>query len=93
VFSNECAIVPQTHCFAHPDAFRIFADVLGHLAARTVVIDLSVADDATTSAFARLVLLRRELLRMGCDLRIKGLRDRAARLYQVSRLDSVLPLV
>src|SRR5256885_7416062 len=55
--------------FAHPDAFRIFADVLGHLGATTIVIDLSVADDATTSAFARLVLLRRELLRKGRDLR------------------------
>jgi len=92
MFASEFAIIPQTHCFAHPDAFRIFADVLGHLGAKTVVIDLSVADDATTSAFARLVLLRRELLRKGCDLRLKGLRDRAARLYEVSRLSSVLPL-
>jgi anti-anti-sigma regulatory factor len=92
MFASERAIMPQTPCFAHPDAFRIFADVLEHQDAKTVVIDLSVAEDATTSAFARLVLLRRELLRQGSDLRLRGLRDRAARLYEVSRLNSVLPL-
>jgi ABC-type transporter Mla MlaB component len=91
VMSNERAIVLQSPCFAHHDAVRLFTDVMDHLAAKLVVIDLSVADDATTSAFARLVLLRRELLRLGSDLRLRGLRDRAARLYEVSRLDSVLP--
>ena len=59
--------------------------------ARTVVIDMSAVEEATTSAFARLVLLRRELRRAGRDLRITGLRDRAARLYEISRLDTVLP--
>ena len=58
---------------------------------RTIVVDLSHARDATTSAFARLVLLRRYLLRTGRDLRLTGLSHRAARLYEVSRLDRVLP--
>ncbi|HWP40619.1 MAG TPA: STAS domain-containing protein, partial [Tepidisphaeraceae bacterium] len=59
--------------------------------ARLIVIDMSQVDEATTSGFARLVLLRRELLRLGRDLRIVGLRDRAARLFEISRLDAVLP--
>ncbi len=56
-----------------------------------VIVDLTAAHDATTSAFARLVLLRRHLLHAGRDLRLTGLSDRAARLYEVSRLSSVLP--
>lgn len=92
MFGQQFEVVPQSHCFAHRDAWQIFNYVLRGGSARTVTIDLSSADDATTSAFARLVLLRRELLRRGGDLRLCGLRCRAARLYQVSRLDHVLPL-
>ena len=67
------------------------SDAALRAAARTIVVDLSHARDATTSAFARLVLLRRYLLRTGRDLRLTGLSDRAARLYEVSRLHRVLP--
>jgi len=61
--------------------------------AKTVVIDLKRAHSATTSAFARLVLLRRCLLQGGRDLRLVGLRDNTARVYEVNRLGSVLPSV
>lgn len=59
--------------------------------ARTVIIDLGRAKEATTSAFARLVLLRRKLRQMGCDLMLIGLRGKTALLYEVNRLASVLP--
>ena len=85
------AIVWNGALFTHGDACRIY-DAALRAAARTIVVDLSLARDATTSAFARLVLLRRCLLRTGRDLRLIGLSDRAARLYEVSRLDQVLPL-
>lgn len=84
------AIVWKGDHFTHRDACRVCEAAL-RAAARTVILDLSAAHDATTSAFARLVLLRRRLLRGGRDLRLKGLSDRAARLYEVSRLDFVLP--
>jgi anti-anti-sigma regulatory factor len=61
--------------------------------ARQVVIDLGRVEDATTSAFAELVLLRRSLLAIGRDLYLTGLRDRAAGLFEVNRLDAVLPTV
>jgi anti-anti-sigma regulatory factor len=94
--AREYSIAPDGRCFAHPDACQVSSTVLRAAGAAgtdvsTVVIDLSRAADATTSAFARLVLLRRELLRRGRDLRLVGLRDRAARLYEVSRLEAVLP--
>lgn len=94
---NRTASLPSTdsgqvHRFAHAEAMRVSQTALAAARrARLIVIDMSRVDEATTSAFARLVLLRRELLRLGRDLRIAGLRDRAARLFEISRLDSVLP--
>lgn len=63
----------------------------GRARASVVVIDLKNADDATTSAFARLVLLRRLLLKTGRDLRLTNLHDRAKSLYHINRLGHVLP--
>jgi ABC-type transporter Mla MlaB component len=84
-------IAPKSDRFTHPDAYWIFQSVLGTPSGHSITIDLSGASDATTSAFARLVLLRRELLRRGCDLRLVGLRDRVQKLYDVNRLADVLP--
>jgi hypothetical protein len=88
---QQVAIVPASRSLSHSDACRIADLVLGQGRARTVVIDLKHAVEATTSAFARLVLLRRLLLRSGRDLRLINLRDRTASLYQINRLAGVLP--
>lgn len=87
----QLAIVHGAGHFSHSDACRIADLVLGQGRAATVVIDLKNAVEATTSAFARLVLVRRLLLKTGRDLRLTNLRDRAASLYQVNRLARVLP--
>jgi ABC-type transporter Mla MlaB component len=52
---------------------------------------MSGVEEVTTSAFARLVLLRRELRRQGRDLKLVGLRARAEKLYEINRLSQVLP--
>jgi hypothetical protein len=88
---QQVAIVPAGRSLSHSDACRIADLVLGQGRARTVVIDLKHAVEATTSAFARLVFLRRILLRSGRDLRLINLRDRTASLYQINRLAGVLP--
>lgn len=86
------AIIHQEAALSHADACRLADWALGCAErARTVVIDLHRALDAETAAFARLVLLRRALLRRGRDLKLTGLRDRTAMLYEVNRLESVLP--
>jgi len=59
--------------------------------ARTVLIHLPHATDATTAGLARLVLLRRELLKTGRDLRILGLSARADALYTICRMTALLP--
>jgi anti-anti-sigma regulatory factor len=86
------AIIHSTAELSHADACRL-ADWALRCADRalTVVIDLNRALDAETAAFARLVLLRRALLQRGRDLRLTGLRDRAAMLFEVNRLGGVLP--
>jgi ABC-type transporter Mla MlaB component len=92
---KEIAIVPESRHFSHVDACYIgdlVANAHGNSGA-TVVVDLRYADEATTSAFARLVLVRRALLKLGRDLRLHNLRSKVAGLYEVNRLSSVLPRI
>lgn len=91
LFATPTAVVPKASRFSHEDASAISKWVLRRETARTVVIDLSHATDATTAAFATLVVLRRRLLRDGRDLRVAGLRERAQYVYSISRLGGVLP--
>lgn len=89
--STPYAIVTKAAQFGHEDASAISKYVLQKHTSRMVVIDLSCANDATTAAFATLVVLRRALLRQGGDLRVCGLRERAENVFNVNRLQSVLP--
>ncbi|HEY7116116.1 MAG TPA: STAS domain-containing protein [Tepidisphaeraceae bacterium] len=84
-------LMPRGRCFSHAEACHLSGQALRHDGKR-VVIDLASVEDATTSAFAQLVLLRRSLLRIGRDLCLTGLRDRTAGLFQVNRLELVLPI-
>jgi anti-anti-sigma regulatory factor len=88
----QVKLVPEGRCFSHAEACRLGNEAMNRPAKR-VVIDLARVEDATTSAFAQLVILRRSLLALGRDLYLTGLRDRAAGLFQVNRLESVLPTV
>lgn len=89
----ETTIVHEAEDFSHEHAERLSQTATSRRNARWVVIDLAKAEQATTSAFARLVLLRRSLLADGRDLRLANLRSRAAGLYEVNRLDTILPRV
>jgi anti-anti-sigma regulatory factor len=89
--SQHLALVPAAKSLSHSEACRIAQVALRDRRARTVIVDLKNVFDATTSAFARLVLLRRRLLQAGRDLRLINLHDRTASVYQVNRLAGVLP--
>ena len=89
--ANPSSLGPKAGCFCHEDAKSISRQVLRRDRSQTVVIDLSYANDATTAGFATLVLLRRQLLQQGRDLRVVGLRERARYVYSISRLTDVLP--
>jgi anti-anti-sigma regulatory factor len=89
--AESAHVVLKADTFSHEHVRAISRWALRPERAAVVVVDLSRADDATTAAFAALVVLRRALLRDGRDLRLSGLRDRPRQLYAVNRLDGVLP--
>jgi anti-anti-sigma regulatory factor len=89
--SQHLALVPASKSLSHSEACDIAHLALRERRARTVIVDMKNVFDATTSAFARLVLLRRRLLKAGRDLRLINLHDRTANVYQVNRLAGVLP--
>jgi anti-anti-sigma regulatory factor len=85
-------IVANVRELSHEAAEDLCGEILGQPSVRTVVLDLTRAVDATTAAFARLVLLRKQLLERGRDLRLSGLQQRTAKVWRINRLGSVLPV-
>jgi ABC-type transporter Mla MlaB component len=77
---------------SHSEATRLAA-LASAYRGQTIIIDVSRCLEATTPALARLVLLRRELLQRGSDVRIAGLRGQPAKLLEVHRLENVLPRI
>lgn len=90
--ASKSTIVPAAQKLTHQEACRL-ANIAAAAQARSIILDLTRTSDASTAAFARLVLLRRELLKSGRDLRLAGLHDRPARLFEVHRLGGVLPRI
>jgi ABC-type transporter Mla MlaB component len=78
-------------CLAYPEAVRIARSIPPGCPAGIVLIDLERTIEATTAGLARLILLRRQLLAAGADLRIRGLRSRAQALYEICRMTRLLP--
>ncbi len=86
------SIVANSPQLTHSGAEALCQRIRDSWSARTVVVDLRKVEDITTAALAKLVLLRRELLRDGRDLRLKGLHSRAASVWRISKLSAVLPM-
>jgi anti-anti-sigma factor len=59
---------------------------------RTIVVDVTRVEEATTSGFARLVQARRSLRDDGRDIVLVGLQGRALGLFEIYRLGGILPL-
>jgi len=89
--STEFRVSVQNSQLTHDDVSRIAAMFVREQVSPIIVVDLSAVEDATTSALAGLVLLRRALLHSGQDLRLDGLHGRAAGIYEICRLAVALP--
>jgi anti-anti-sigma regulatory factor len=75
---------------SYADVCRLAADMERQHG--TVLVVRCVGTAATsTAALARLCLLRRKLLREGRELFIDGLQGRARSLYEICRLQRLLP--
>ena len=76
----------------YDDASRIAQQVLSAAAlSPSVVLSLEQTTETTTAALARLVLLRKQLLKAGRDLKVIGLSGRANDLYEITRMSGLLP--
>ena len=91
VLGNVSAIRHGADRLGAADATRIAEQVWRLARAKMVLIDLRGTTRATTAALARLILLRRRLLKCGRDLRIMGLGGRADALYHITRMENLLP--
>jgi hypothetical protein len=88
---EEYAFLYPTDRLGHADVPRIKRLAMRRSFARTIVLDLGRVRDATVEAFADLILLRRQLLSRGRDLRLENLHHRAELVYKINRLQEVLP--
>ena len=90
--AGACRII--THAadrLTYAEACRLAGQAADCGTAATVRIELERTTDTTMGALARLVVLRRQLLRRGVELRITGLHGRARALYEVNGLAGLLP--
>lgn len=91
VAESSLTIRYRRDTLSYPDACALCERVRARGEADLVCLDLAETTDTTTAALAKLIVLRRDLLRTGRDLRIIGLAGRAQGVYEISRLDRILP--
>ena len=77
--------------FSYRDAADIAEQVHRDASSDLVLVDLVHTTEATTAAFARLVVLRRALRRFGGDLHLVHLHGRARKVYEINRMNELLP--
>ena len=90
--ANQFSLKHQRRDFSYTDACQMAQHVLAQWAARTVCVHLDEAEEATTGALAKLVILRRALLERKRELHVAGLRGRVLALYEMSKLHQLLPV-
>lgn len=91
IAAQDTVVTCETASLSHEDVSQIRQQVLSRRLPGLVVLDLSAVRETTTGALAAMTILRRELLRRGRDLRLRGIKARVAGLYDIHRLHNVLP--
>lgn len=91
VAGNYITIKHEANKLTYDDVCRIARKSVQSNSVKMINIQLIQVDETTTAALARLVVLRRDLLKNGQDLRITGLCRQANDLYEITRMRKVLP--
>jgi len=91
VAGNSSTISHHARQLSYEDACEIARTVLRDFRCRTTCLGLEEVAETSTAALAKLVALRRDLIKLGRDLRIVGLRGQANTLYEVARMGGLLP--
>lgn len=76
---------------SYRDACRLAVRLTRHDRGELIVLDLANTGHTTTAALARLVALRRDLLKIGRDIWIVGLVGQANHLYELTLMHHLLP--
>jgi anti-anti-sigma regulatory factor len=88
----ESIVIRPAVKLCHDEASRLAA-LVSRTKAKTIILDMTGVTEATTPGLARLVLIRRSLLRSKRDFRLAGLNGQPARLLEVHRLQEILPVI
>ncbi len=91
VIDGRLTIVYKGRQFLYDDACDIAERITASTGNKITHIRLQGVTDTTTAALARLILLRMNLMKSGRDLQIAGLCSRAKALYEIDKLEGVLP--
>lgn len=91
VVSGVTAVKPHAGRLSYHDLDGLADSVRRARREQTIIVDLSRAEETTTAALARLVVIRGRLKRAGGDLHLAHLHGRAKGLYEINRLSKLLP--
>lgn len=87
--------VRTVRCEASRLSYREAADIAQEVrrgdGCAMVLLDLGQTGEATTAAFARLIVLRSDLRKLGGDLHLVHLHGRARYVYEINRMSDLLP--
>ena len=91
VASSVTEVRPNAGRLSYHDLDRLADNVRSARMDQIIVVDLAGAEEVTTAALARLVVIRVCLRRAGGDLHLVHLHGRAKDLYEINRLSELLP--
>jgi ABC-type transporter Mla MlaB component len=92
VAGNIMTIRHEASSLSYRDVVRIASQIrrCGE-SSGTVIVDLTNTSETSTAALAKLILVRRYLMRSGRDLCVSGLAGQPGAMYRVYRLTNLLP--
>ena len=91
IVDKGMTITYRGRLFSYDDACKIAEKARTANGNKITCIKFEGVTDTTTAALARLILLRMDLLESGRDLQIVGLSGHARALYEIDKLERVLP--
>ena len=91
VAANVATIRHEAKSLSCGDVARLAEQAHGERSAKLILLDLRSTSETSTAALAKLILLRRSLMKGGRDLRVTNMTGGADALYKICRLAGLLP--
>ena len=91
VAANVATIRHEAKSLSCGDVARLAEQVHDERSAEMILLDLRSTSETSTAALAKLILLRRSLIKAGRDLRVTDMAGGADALYKICRLAGLLP--